>query len=354
MKKIKNFVILFSLFLAGLDVHAQEIFNALYPIGDNPSVGYKSNMVKNENILFEANPILRMYFYNNIRKKLMNNKDSERNHASTMYLAFRPQLRMYTDNSRPVKMPSYKISILGYQHIFPYLKTKHGNYNFFAFSLESGHYSNGQAKSAFDPNIDDGTPENDSLFNTITSTTNLSQKLNRVSGNFSTNYTELILNYRWIDSDLNESYEPKRIWSFKGGLNYYHNDLLFLADIGGYSESDIKIYGRYRFVGGIEYMHRLSEPFCVIKSSKCTCKEGCFCIDRFTYSFNFEYIATPHPFVNPLRTELTATVYFKNNVGLFVSYIYGHDNYNYRFVDSGHQFFGGLTFDIFPPSQIKK
>ena len=39
--------------------------------------------------------------------------------------------------------------------------------------------------------------------------------------------------------------------------------------------------------------------------------------------------------------------------GVMASYIYGHDNYNFRFVDGGSQFAFGLTWSSFPSFQIQ-
>ena len=315
-------------------------FRPIYPIGDNPNIGYKNSMVPSiEKILFEANPVLRMPIYNNIQKHLENGSPS----GSTFFFNFRPQFRMYIDNSLPVKMPSYKIGIVSYQYIRR-LKEWHGIKNhLLAFSFESGHYSNGQAGCAFSNNADDGSKACDSVYNLITPNTNLTNILNRKSGNFSTNYTELIANYRMITC-LDENNKPTSAISLKAGINRYHNNLLFIADIGGFSDNDIKIYGKNRYIGGIEYFLTANKNSGFIRK---------LCIDRFSNSVNLEYIDTPHPFVNPWRIELTSSVYLKNNLGIFISGIYGHDNYNYRFVDSGTQFFAGITFDSFPPIEIK-
>jgi hypothetical protein len=322
--------------------YSQDLFNAVYPIGENPSIGYKTSMVPSiEKILFEANPNLRMPLYNNIQRKLMTGK--RYNSGSTLYLNFRPQLRMYTDNSLPVKTPSYKISILGYQKL---IRLKPGNFfknHMLAFSIESGHYSNGQSRCAFNKDIDDGTAACDSVYKLITQTSNLSTILNRESCNFSTNYTELILNYRII-SALDENNKPESGFSLKLGWNRYHDKLLFLADIGGYSDNDIKIYGKNRYLFGVEYFTTFSEHNWLRQ------KLG---FNRISFSSNFEYISKPHPYVKPPRLDVTSTVYFNNNLGIFISGVFGHDNYNFRFVDSGSQLFAGITFDIFPPIEIK-
>ncbi|MFT3910450.1 MAG: hypothetical protein QM737_13580 [Ferruginibacter sp.] len=318
----------------------KNIFNAVYPIGDNPSIGYKTSMTPSlEKILFEANPILRMPLYNNILRHFQNSARS----GSTLYFGFRPQLRMYTDNSLPVKTPSYKISILGYQKLIRLRESRFAKNHLLAFAIESGHYSNGQAGCAFDKNIPDGSPACDSIYKLITPGTDLSKLLNRESGNFSTNYTELIINYRYI-TEIDEDNIPRSGLSVKAGWNRYHDRLLWIANIGGYSDNDIKIYGRNRFMFGIDYFKSINKSNWLKRKLS---------VDRFSGNINAEYISKPHPFVKPLRIELTATAYLINNVGIFISGIFGHDNYNFRFVDSGSQFFAGICFDIFPPIEIK-
>lgn len=265
------------------------------------------------------------------------NKDWKLKHlAFAWYINYRPQLRMYTDNSKPVKTPSAKISILGFQ-LAKILESKKDKLSMLAASFESGHFSNGQDRCAFNADIADQTQQCDSVYNLITDDTDLSKILNRNSGNFSTNYTEIIANYKWFIC-VDDKYRPKKTISAKAGVTIYHNKLLGVGNIGGFSDADIKIYGRSRFVGGVDYMWRLSDDD----------------LKRFVVSLSAELIVKPHPSVNPWRTDLSFTYFMNNNMGFFVSANIGHDNYNYRFVDSGFQIYSGITFDIFPPVELKK
>ena len=130
------------------------------------------------------------------------------------------------------------------------------------------------------------------------------------------------------------------------GYNRFHDRILWiLPDIGGYTENDIKIYGKNRFKLGGDFMKMFNKDEDEMSD---------WSFDRYQVALNFNLIHKPHPYVNPFRTDLTGTVYFHNNLGLFVSGIYGHDNYNYRFVDSGFQLFTGLVFDPFPRIQWKR
>jgi hypothetical protein len=138
-----------------------------------------------------------------MQKKIQGGEDKKLSMA--YYLNFQPHIRMYNDNSKPVKTPSYKI-LLGTQFLY---KTERGN--FFALALESGHYSNGQSGCSFYSELNDGTEACDDVYRLITPQTDLSAILNRSSGNFSTNLTRVSLNYRF--NNLNDESKPTRIHS---------------------------------------------------------------------------------------------------------------------------------------------
>lgn len=323
---MKTLIIMF-LFGTSVSVWAQDdhMFRQVYPVGDAPDIHIKTNQYhESETILFEANPIVRYSFCNKIRQRFMEGEK----HAGAWYLSFRPQLRMYTSNSRPVKMPSYRIFV-GKQHAWQV----HGD-NLIAASFETGHYSNGQDRSAFSELFEDDSHGSDSVYALINDNTNLSDILNRASGNFSTNLTELVVNYRF---NKLKSSVIKRWHLVRVAATIYHDRLVYVFDIGGYSDEDIRIYGRTRYVVGYEYMK--------------VCEEA----RRFSVATDLEYISDPHPHVNPLRWTATGTWFpFRKNeeLGFFASFISGHDNYNFRFVDKGNQFAIGITWNPFPPIQL--
>src|SRR5690606_9052953 len=124
----------------------------------------------------EANPIVRLALLNTIQQDLENNK----NKTSALYLNFKPQIRMYHDNSKPVRMPSYNIG-LAFQQV---RRLKDIENALLAFSIESGHYSNGQDRSAFDANLEDGSPAAEAKYDLIEENSDLSTMINRYSGNF--------------------------------------------------------------------------------------------------------------------------------------------------------------------------
>ncbi|HEX7903633.1 MAG TPA: hypothetical protein VF487_07125 [Chitinophagaceae bacterium] len=318
--------------LAAFAQRPERDYKQFYPIGDDPDILYKTSYIKSETILFEANPIARYSFHNNIHKNLLN---ATKKKASAFYVAFEPQLRMYTDNSLPVKMPSYRVQ-LGFQG----LHRVNGN-DFFSYAVESGHYSNGQPGCAFSELYDDGSSQCEAMYDLITPDSDLSALLNRKDGNFSTNLTEIIFNYRF--NHIDENFErPDRIHSLTLGFNIFHDRFWGIFDFGGYSDNDIKIYGRMRYSLGYSYI-RLIKP---TRSNP----------TRIAFAENIELISGAHPWVNSLRSVTTITYYpvgkFKE-FGICASYIYGHDNYNFRFVDSGSQLALGLTWSSFPSFQIQ-
>lgn len=332
MKKI-IYIFCFCSFFNSFTQQSFNDYANFHPLGDDPNVRLLSSLVKQETILFEANPILKLSFYNNFMKGLMN----EDKHTKAWYLSFKPQIRMYTDESLPVKTPSYRI-FFGTQHLYALTAKDDMSAKFLGYMVESGHYSNGQSGCAFSDEFKDGTSECNDVYKTITSSTDLSKILNRRSGNFSTNLTKIIVSLK--NYKLNDDLLPKESQSINVGYTLYHDRFLGVGDFGGFTDNDIKIYGRYRFLGEYEFMRTFKK-----NSQK-----------RYILKQKIEYISNPHNSVNPLRMETVFKIYpfaKSKSIGIIASYIYGHDNYNFRFVDSGHQVALGITWDKFPPFTLK-
>lgn len=335
MRILYPYLSLMTLLLFAQPLKAQHTADLMhiYPIGDDANLMMKTSYSSREKILFEANPIVRYSFTNNIIENLTNG-----NHRSgtAVYFVFKPQLRMYVENSLPVKMPSYKIQ-LGYQRIFRTVKE-----DFITVGIETGHYSNGQSGAAFSEQFADGSSQSDSIYKTITPQTNLSALLNRKNGNFSTDLTELLFSYQfnWFDRDFRF---PRNTLTVNAGLNIYHDYLLGIFDIGGYSDNDIKIYGKLRYNFGVNYTGALIK------------KAGTY--KRISLSEKIEIIHGAHPWVKPIRSVTTVTVLpiekFKQ-FGIFANCSIGHDDYNFRFVDSGTLWGLGISWSSFIPVEISK
>ncbi|AXG71652.1 hypothetical protein KORDIASMS9_03909 [Kordia sp. SMS9] len=306
--------------------NGSNAFNDFYPIAVKPALGYLSNMNSQEDIIFDAKPVVYYSIINDIIERMQSDDNKAGN---AFYLSFQPHIRMYAENSKPVKTPSYRI-LFGWQHM---IKTKSNN--FFTWAIESGHYSNGQSGCAFLSGEEDESMPCTDFHATITDESNLSELLNRTNGNFSTNTTKLSLNFRF--NELNGDDQPFKIHSFTASWELYHNRFFGLFDFGGYSDFDIRIYGRHRFGLGYEYIYQVKPKL------------------RYAIEQKFEIIQGAHPFVEPVRSETTFTVYpFNRDIGFFATYVYGHDNYNYRFVDSGNQLGFGVSWDLFQPFQISR
>lgn len=340
IKSMKQLLFLFVFSICNTVFAQRSIsdFTQFYPIGEEPSLRYLTSYTEQEKILFEANTIVRYSIYNDFIRGL----SKELKHTQAWYVSFRPQIRTFNENSFPVKTPSYRI-YLGTQHLFR-LNGKSSSRNpqdFLGLSFETGHYSNGQIGCAFSGKFEDGSPACDSICSNLSSSDDLSTMLNRRTGNFSTNLSELIINYRRYSID--NKTEPYRMHSFSLGYILYHKRFLGIGSFGGFSDFDIKIYGRHRLLFSYEFMK-------VFKKG-----EGA----RISIRENMEIIVDAMQQVNPLRSETTLTIYPFINIrrfiikpsaiGFFISYIYGHDNYNYRFLDSGHQASVGISWSLFPP-----
>ena len=315
------FILGLSYWCSGQDRELSLGFKDYYPIHSKPNIGYLSSMNEFEDIIFDAKPVVYYSFWNNMQERI---KELSNRQANAIYVLFLPHLRMYNEASLPVKTPSYKAG-LGWQQL-----RKLENDDFFSFAVESGHYSNGQSGCAFARRLVDGTLECNAVLSTIDLQSNLSQLLNRSNGNFSTNWTKASLNYRI--NTFRSNGRPRVAHSVSASWELYHRRLLGLIDIGGYSDFDINIYGRNRFKVGYEFVHTYNGGI------------------RYSAACNFTYINKPHPWVEPWRFEATGILYLGNkDFGIYGTYIRGHDNYNYRFVDSGEQFGIGIVWDWFAP-----
>ena len=302
-----------------------NIFTQFYPIHENPTVGWRSKLKQDAAIVFDFHPVLTTSFFNNFKKKM----EQKKLFGMGYYFSFRPHFRMYAKNSTPVQMPSYRI-FLGLQHMFR-LSDRH----ILSYAIESGHYSNGQSGCAIGEGFDDQSPECDSLYALITDDTDLSKIINRTNGDFSTNLSQITFNYRFVP-DQPTTKKFRHLHSANFGIVYYHNNFLGLVDAGGHSEHAIEMYGRWRFLLSYNFTHQWNSGY------------------RMVFAEDIEIIEGAHPFVNPLRMVTTASFFLPKNLGLYISYSYGHDDYNLRFVDSGHQFGIGLVWDMHPPIELEK
>lgn len=301
-----------------------ESFSIYYPMTELPTVGWKSKMRSDEPVLFDFHPILTLEFYSNFEENMKAKKLLNMNY----YFSFRPHFRMYAKNSTPVQMPSYKI-FLGLKHLY-----RINDQHYLGYGIESGHYSNGQSGCALMGGGDDKSASCDSMYALVNSNSDLSAMINRVNGDYATNLSKLDIAYRYI-SAFDDFNRPKQIHAFTLGIVRYHNNFFGIVDFGGFTDNSIAMYGRWRFLVSYAYSYQWSSGY------------------RIRVSEDMEFIQGAHPSVNPFRSLTTTTIYFPRHIGFFMSYNYGHDDYNLRFVDSGHQFGFGMTWDMFAPIRVK-
>ncbi|KQC33563.1 hypothetical protein AAU57_09720 [Nonlabens sp. YIK11] len=320
----------FSIFilLVGFLINAQDsktsAFKEYYPISVRPELSLGLGNNPYEQILLEAKPTVYYGIYNDLRSAL--NKDTITN-GDAIYLAFQPEFRIYNEESKPVKTPSYKL-LIGWQKII-----KTDNDNFLTAAIETGHYSNGQSRSAFSTEFEDNSEESRALYDTFTDDTDLAALLNRQTGNFSTNLTRVSFNYRLNTFDAQNV--PEQIHSITATYQLYHNKFLGVADFGGYNPEDIDIYGRHRIELGYEYT-------------------GYFKDIRYVLSEQAMYHFGSHPSSAPFRSESRFMIYpFSNDFGFMAQLSVGRDDYNYRFLDDYTRFSVGITWDWFTPFVIK-
>ncbi len=314
-----------------------EKYSHVYPMGHDPNVRWMSTYSEYEQIQFEANPIIKFSFHNNFVKRLA---DTTKLHSHAQYIDFRPQFRLYKEESQPIKTPSYRI-FLGTQHLFR-LKNPFPTYNqFIGFQVQSGHHSNGQSKCTFAEDEFDNGRVCEAIYDSITADTDLSALLNRKNGNYSVNLSEFTINYRL--NKLGMDGYAKQTHSFMLGYVVYHKGIFGVADVDLVTDNDLNILGRHRMSLSYEYII----AFQLSEKSKIR--------QRVRIKQHIEAIFDAHPHINPIRFESSITYYplsMVSALGISFSFIYGHDNYNYRIVDSGSQFTAGLTWDLFSPVRL--
>ena len=76
---------------------------------------------------------------------------------------------------------------------------------------------------------------------------------------------------------------------------------------------------------------------------------------RYAIKLGGEILSDAHRSVDPYRLEGMVSVYpLKTDMGFFARYTYGHNDYNYRFLDSFHRISFGVVWDWFTPFEIQQ
>jgi len=212
------------------------------------------------------------------------------------------------------------------------LKKRNMLYN---IALETAHYSNGQSLCAWDSRLNDGSKACSQIFRSITDDDNLSEMLNRNSGNFSSNLTKVSVSY--IIPPISKGLLERRTIGHRFGIGFQHNHVAaaYLINVDG-GENDIQ------FIGDQVYTVIIESFFAPIKK-----------VD-FSIKNEFEYVNNAHPSVNPWRYRLSLNTFpYDWRTAFFIAYTSGHDNYNYRIVDSRNQFSLGIRWDLLDRGELK-
>ena len=321
MLKLWPFISMLCLSLF-LEAQEQNPFNGYLPIRESPELNYSSPMIDREPLIFEAEPILYFNLYNSypFYDTLFDAKKAE-----AFYLYFNSHFRMFQGRSKPVRMPSYKFFV-GWQHSFDLGKGS------FSLALETGHYSNGQAGCAWADTAVDGTLSCRRLAQNLGDNENLAKRLNRVNGNFSTNLSKIRLQY--VEPKLRE--EQRFIQRFDLDYTYNHEALFLVFEYEGSADNDNRVIGRHNIQAAYEYIRYTDQNF------------------RYSIRQSAKRIFRAHNSIEPWRFQTTLSIFPKEWItAFFVSYIYGHDNYNIRIVDSGHQFSVGIRWDLFQLEEFR-
>lgn len=261
-------------------------------------------------LIFALEFALHLPIYNDLRDKALLGKSW----AGAANLSFEGDLRMLAEESKPVRMPSYRPSISGQLFYIWYRPDP----VLFGFRTGFYHYSNGQERCTFDQAQSDDTAACRVITNAVVDP---SRSLNRVSGNFATNGFLLEANARV--HRLNA--RGVAIAHLSVGFAVAGN---FRAGDWGLEPGLRRLYGWGRLRGTAELRRLLGRSSLTLR----TAMSG---------------FPDTGPRVPKISGEIEAVVtpYWLTGFGVFVRYYGGRDFYNAFFVDAIQQFATGLAWD---------
>ncbi|MFT3927356.1 MAG: hypothetical protein QM778_32780 [Myxococcales bacterium] len=273
-------------------------------------------------LIFALEYALHLPFYNDLRDKALLGK----NWSGAATLSFEGDLRMLAEESKPVRMPSYRPTISG-QLFYIWHRPAPA---LFGFRTGLFHYSNGQERCTFDVALGDDTKACRAITAQVTDP---SRALNRVSGNFATNGFLLEANARV--HRLNA--RGVAVAHAAAGFGVAGN---FRAGAWGLDPGLRRFYGWGRVRATLEARTLWGRSSITLRTA-------------------LAGFPDTGPRVPKLSGELEAVLapYWLTGFGLFARYYGGRDFYNAFFVDSIQQFAAGLSWDgerplTFRPSEL--
>ncbi|MCD6013306.1 MAG: hypothetical protein K0Q79_3168 [Flavipsychrobacter sp.] len=322
----KHYIVYFLLLALSKGAYGQfssfdetAYFGLSTPTGTNQS----------ESILLEARPILKVPLYNRLNSDLGKRK----RYSPTASIIFDPQFRMYNSNSRPVKMPTYRIFLSAgvTRQIGSDLNSPDA---LISLAAEHGHYSNGQFGCVWGSSMD-----NDSTCMALSANADnidAPAMLNRNSGEYSTNFARAKLKLMYFlrsypinDAGSTRGGKVKR--SVQGTIAYTKLvDWLAGADIGGYDDHAHLFYPMNQFYVELAYEHYFAH-----NSNR-----------HIRIGAEYWYRPSGNAFIYPNNFAITGAYFLQNNLGFFIKGEYGQDSYNIRFVDQIARVMGGLMYRV--------
>ena len=241
----------------------------------------------------------------------------------TAYATVLVRLRMFDEDSSPVRAPSYMpkgtLQVVGFKsHADPTApestRYRNSSMSMIAFTLPTiGHHSNGQNGCAFE-----GYESANGVCKPDSEVASLERSVNKRNGSFSTNYVRLGIQYRWMRLDD----EDQRVdYRFGGGIDFERHLGIDPSDtlMSNYGKTRVRmsLNGAWRDVG---YFGRIEARYGlgVIRDPN---------------------VGKRH------RLELFLHPYNWGGAGIYARYYHGQDYYNISFTESISRFDVGVAFN---------
>ncbi|MGL1935336.1 MAG: hypothetical protein OCD01_09955 [Fibrobacterales bacterium] len=304
-------------------------FSQFQTLEETPFIGWSTPTGNdyNEKVVMEARPILNIPIIDQLSPTIY--QDTTYHRAS---IVFDPHIRMLYKNSMPVTMPSYRAFV-------SYAPTRYVSSinSFITPVVEHGHYSNGQAGCTFG-----GSEDADSTCSTLydnLETMNLSDQLNRRSGEFSTNFVRGRLKFMKVLGFHEGTGMVEDAFEVTLGYTRYINRL-FGFTIAGFNTLDTEFYSMNRYLlelAGHHYLMMFNE------------------MTQLRYGVSAQYLPSNHSEITPYNVSLFGSFTYPSGLGLFVKAEKGQDLYNVRMVDDIFRVLIGisLTFGASQPPYLE-
>jgi hypothetical protein len=303
---------------------------------------------KDEKIVFEARP--RLHFPLREFLDVTERLGDDQQFFWKLDVVFDPHIRMFQDVSVPVRMPSYRVFLAPTLMYVPATDVpdtgrRAAPRNFYALTVEHGHYSNGQEGCAFDAESKDGSDECMAVYANFDQI-DLQQDLNRGSGEFSTNFVRAKVKYLRINNygDEPNGGRYSRTEVTLSGTRLVNR--ILWADFGGYASDDTKFYPMNQV--GLEvayrFRHKPYPPFSWLPS--------CMWVDESRVGFEAHYKPSKASAVTPYNVAVFGNSFFRQDalgigrLGVGFKVEHGQDTYNLRLVDDITRVMVSLVLDL--------